>query len=237
MNVTRRLIVNADDFGLTDGINRGILESHVSGIVTSTSLMVRHGAATNAAALARSYPELSVGLHIDLGEWIFRDQEWTQIYRVVDDKDSDEVEREILNQLAQFRKLMGRNPSHLDSHQHVHRNEPIRSIALKIAQSLHVPLRGVVGDVEYIGGFYGQEEFGAPIPENLSPEYLIGIILSIPPGVSELGCHPGFADELESAYAMEREREIAALCDSSVRESIVSSGIELCSYDSLTFSG
>ncbi len=55
----RRLIVNADDFGLSAGVNEGIVEAHVSGIVTSTSLMVDRPAAAGAAGLAREHPALS----------------------------------------------------------------------------------------------------------------------------------------------------------------------------------
>jgi hypothetical protein len=62
--MNRRLTVNADDFGLSEGVNRGI----VRGIVTSTSLMVRGTAGPQASALARELPELSVGLHLDLAE-------------------------------------------------------------------------------------------------------------------------------------------------------------------------
>src|SRR5436190_3388019 len=71
--VTMILIVNADDFGMTPGVNRGIISAHESGIVTSTSLMVRGAAAAEAVELAREHPQLSVGLHVDLCEWVYRD--------------------------------------------------------------------------------------------------------------------------------------------------------------------
>ena len=62
----RKLIVNADDFGASAGVNRGVVEAHVRGVVTSTSLMVKGAGATGAAALARLHPRLGVGLHWDL---------------------------------------------------------------------------------------------------------------------------------------------------------------------------
>ena len=68
---TRYLIVNADDFGQSHGVNRGIMQAHRRGIVTSASLMVRWLAASEAAAYAREHPSLSLGLHVDLGEKIF----------------------------------------------------------------------------------------------------------------------------------------------------------------------
>ena len=66
--MTRQLIVNADDFGQSHSVNRGILAAHERGIVTSTSLMVRWPAAAKAAALGRTHPRLSLGLHVDLGD-------------------------------------------------------------------------------------------------------------------------------------------------------------------------
>jgi chitin disaccharide deacetylase len=68
----RYLIVNADDFGLSEGVNRGIIEAAEKGIVTSASLMVRQPAAAAAAAYARKLDRISVGLHLDLGEWVYR---------------------------------------------------------------------------------------------------------------------------------------------------------------------
>jgi predicted glycoside hydrolase/deacetylase ChbG (UPF0249 family) len=66
----RYLIVNADDFGQSDGINQGVVKAYERGIVTSASLMVRWPTASAAAVYARAHPDLSLGLHIDLGEQI-----------------------------------------------------------------------------------------------------------------------------------------------------------------------
>ena len=68
--MSRILIVNADDLGLSGGVNRGIARAHDEGIVTSASAMVRRDAIEEAAELARSRPALSVGLHVDLSEWV-----------------------------------------------------------------------------------------------------------------------------------------------------------------------
>ncbi len=65
--IRRYLIVNADDFGLSFGVNRGIIEAFEHGVVTSASLMVNWIGAAEAAAYARQHPTLSLGLHIDLG--------------------------------------------------------------------------------------------------------------------------------------------------------------------------
>ena len=133
---TKRLIVNADDFGLSAGINEGIAAAHEKGILTSASLMVRWPEATAAARYAQDHPELSIGLHLDLGEWTFDQEEWRLAYEVVPLTEEAAVSEEIERQLRQFCLLTGKEPSHLDSHQHVHQNEPIRSLCLRWANQL-----------------------------------------------------------------------------------------------------
>jgi len=94
-NGERCLIVNADDFGRSPGINDGVLRAHREGIVTSASLMVRWPAAVEAARYAREHPHLSVGLHLDFGEWSFRDGEWVPEYEVVADHDAEALRADL----------------------------------------------------------------------------------------------------------------------------------------------
>src|SRR5882724_2130520 len=96
----RYLIVNADDFGLSAGVNRGIIESAERGILTSASLMVRSPAAVEAAEYAKQNSKISVGLHVDLGEWVLRNGEWELLYKVIDAEDPKSVETEITRQIA-----------------------------------------------------------------------------------------------------------------------------------------
>jgi chitin disaccharide deacetylase len=232
----RELIVNADDFGRSPGINRGVAAAHERGIVTSASLMVRWPAARAAAAYAREHPELGVGLHVDLGEWVIRDGAWTSSYVVVALCESSRVETEVERQLGLFRKLVGHDPTHLDSHQHVHDEEPVRSVLERISLRLGVPLRSVSEGVRYCGGLYGQTAHGEPLPDRITPDALVRILRSVRPGVTELGCHPGFGDDAASPYARERELEVATLCDPRVREAVASCGIVLRSFDGIAAS-
>jgi chitin disaccharide deacetylase len=224
----RRLIVNADDFGRSAGINRGVAKAHEHGVVTSASLMVRWPDAAQAAEYARGRP-LSVGLHLDLGEWSQHGDGWRPLYTV----EADDLEAEVRGQLARFRELVGWEPTHLDSHQHVHRDEPLASIVHAVGAELGVPVRTDSADVRYCGDFYGQTRLGEPLPEALGVEALLGIIASLPEGTTELGCHPGEPIDLDSSYREERLLEIDALCDPRVRAAIADEGIELCSFSGL----
>jgi hopanoid biosynthesis associated protein HpnK len=132
----RRLIVNADDFGFTAGVNRAIVEAHTRGIVTSSTLMANGRAFEDALRLAKSVPSLSVGCHVVLIDGTpvldakqlpsitsahsngdrFRDGLQAFAARRLD---PEEIEAEAS---AQIRKLQsaGISVSHLDTHKHTH---------------------------------------------------------------------------------------------------------------------
>jgi predicted glycoside hydrolase/deacetylase ChbG (UPF0249 family) len=230
MSGRRLLIVNADDFGQSAGVNEGVRQAQERGIVTSASLMVRWPAAAAAAAYAHAHPALSVGLHLDLGEWTCRDGEWVCAYEVIATEDGAAVQAEVERQLTTFRKLMGRDPSHLDSHQHVHRQQPVRSVLVALARRLRVPLRDCTPGVRYCGGFYGQAAAGEPFPEGIEVGPLIEILGALPAGVTELGCHPGLSGDVDSMYRHERTIEVQTLCDGRVRQAIADLGIALGSF-------
>ena len=225
----RRLVVNADDFGRSESINSGVLQGHLDGIVTSASLMVRHPAAPEAAAAAREHPGLGLGLHLDLSEWERADGEWRPTYSVVDTDDAGAVREEVERQLESFRLLVGSDPTHLDSHQHVHRDEPVRSAAVEAAAALGIPLREH-GAIRYCGAFYGQDRHGRSFPEGITADALIALVRGLSPGVTEIGCHPATAVEAFTSYSAERPLELAALCDPAVKRAIRDSEIQLCSF-------
>lgn len=236
MAAKRLLIVNADDLGLSAGVNAGILEAHRRGIVTSASLMVRQPAAGDAAALARRHPSLAVGLHIDIGQWNYESGEWVVAYQHCSPEDAAAVEAECRGQLEAFRELLGHDPTHLDSHQHTHMSEPVASVAGELAAELGVPLRGRT--IRYEGGFYGQAGRGEPWPEGITVEHLLELIRALPEGGTELGCHPGIGVcQSESSYAPERERELHALCDRRVRVAIEEQDVDLRSFAEVESSG
>jgi chitin disaccharide deacetylase len=233
MATKKHLIVNADDFGHSTGVNRGIIQAHEYGIVTSASVLVLRSAAVKAAEYGRRRPSLSLGLHIDLGEWVYRNESWIPLYRLVDLDGIAEVKKEISRQLDIFRNLIGKDPTHIDSHQHVHLREPARSIVLEIAEDLKVPVRDCNSAIRYCGGFYGQTREGLPYPEGISADRLIELLAQLQPGVTELGCHPGAGGDLDTTYDRERPQEVKALCEARVRTALIEMGIELGSFSTI----
>jgi predicted glycoside hydrolase/deacetylase ChbG (UPF0249 family) len=151
------LIVNADDFGLTSGVNRAVLACHLAGAVTSATLMVNMEGAEEAAAIARAHPSLGIGLHFNLtagrplapahsvptltdhsGRLLTRAQLLRRVF--LGTMPSEEIEIELLAQLARL-KALGIQPTHIDSHQHVHALPPIFKIVSRLSASAGLPLR------------------------------------------------------------------------------------------------
>ena len=225
----RVLIVNADDFGRSPGVNSGIIRAHEEGIVTSATLMVRWPDAEEAAVYARR-TSLAVGLHLDLGEWEYAQGEWRARYEVVDTETAGAVADELGRQLGRFERLMGRPPTHLDSHQHVHRDEPVRTELLRAGELLGVPVRHFAPGIAYCGAFFGHDGKDTSLPEAITVEALMGVIEKLPPGVTELSCHPAAEVDHESSYRHERLQEMETLCDPRVRAAIRRRDIALRSF-------
>jgi len=159
----KQLIVNADDLGLTPGVNRGILRAFQGGIVTSASLLVTGSAFEEAVALARQNPGLDVGLHLTLVEEravLGREvlptlvdeggrfpRTSSEFFRraVLGRINWDEVEREIAAQIARFQKT-GLRLSHLNSHQHLHMFPPVFKIVRRLTCGMNnVWIRNAAG--------------------------------------------------------------------------------------------
>ena len=230
---TKRLIVNADDFGQSHGTNIGIIKSHREGIVTSASLMVRYPGAAEAAEYANVNRNLGVGLHVDLGEWIFQDGEWRALYEVVKLDDIDSVREEIGRQLELFFRIMKRGPTHIDSHQHVHTRPLIVPIVKDLGKLLKINVRAIESEIKYCGDFYGQSPDGAPNHLAINSKSLQKVLETIPQGITELACHPGLENDIQTMYGIEREIEVSTLCNADIRNTITKQQIKLCSFKNL----
>jgi len=217
------LIVNGDDLGASRGVNRGIIEAHQRGILTSTSLMVNAARSEEAAEFGRTAVELSVGLHVDVRHALSESAAAS----------SRRLREELHKQFGRFEELMGRPPTHLDSHHNLHRDPRALPHFLEVAREHDLPLREH-SRVRYFAKFYGQWG-GETHLEHISAENLARMLATdIEDGITELSCHPGYVDQdLATGYAAEREAELRALCDAAVRHALAALSIQLVSYHDL----
>jgi predicted glycoside hydrolase/deacetylase ChbG (UPF0249 family) len=91
-------------------------------------------------------------------------------------------------------------------------------------------LRSCSAEVAYVGGFYGQTAEGEPLSDVISIAGLKRILAELGKGVSELGCHPGFVDDLDTMYKHERAEEVAVLCAARIKRALHDLRIELISF-------
>jgi chitin disaccharide deacetylase len=166
----RRLIVNADDFGLTQGVNRAVVEANSSGIVTSSTLMANGQAFEDAIRCAASASRLSVGCHVVLVDGLpvlgerktptlsdkktqdgrfYESLSGMALRATLGRVDADEMEAEVT---AQIRKLQsaGIVVSHLDTHKHTHVFPAVLRPLLRAARTCGVPaIRNPFGPVRF----------------------------------------------------------------------------------------
>lgn len=215
------LIVNADDFGASPGINRGILDAHHRGILTSASLLVDTPWSKEAAVMSRTAPGLSVGLHVAFDPEFCRAADLRQMRRNLDE------------QLARFEELTGGPPTHLDAHHNVHRDSRLLPHFLNLARRHGVPLRDH-SPVRCFSQFYGQWA-GESHPEQISVPSLVRMLeTNIEDGITEMTCHPGYLDShLRSSYAAEREFELQTLCAPVLSQVLEKQSVQLTNYREL----
>jgi predicted glycoside hydrolase/deacetylase ChbG (UPF0249 family) len=152
----------------------------------------------------------------------------------------DEARIELGMQIDEFRKIMGRFPTHLDSHHHVGRQEPILELVLDFARAIKVPVRTQDAEVraaarklalktpDHFMGESGPDAYW-------SSERVLAHLRELPGGVTEFMTHPGyFDDELAySRYGRQRDVELAGLTDPAARALIEREGIRLMHFGDL----
>lgn len=157
--MTRQLIVNADDLGLSPGTNQGILEAHLRGILTSTTAMINMPAAEAGIRLMQQQaPGLGIGLHLNLttGKPVLPPDQIPSLVDAdgmfpynaqdplayLDNLNPDEVTAEIQAQFERFVQIAGRKPDHLDAHHHSLYHFPAGLTALfDLARAHGLPVR------------------------------------------------------------------------------------------------
>jgi predicted glycoside hydrolase/deacetylase ChbG (UPF0249 family) len=214
----RLLIVNADDLGYDPEIDRGILEAHARGIVTSTTAMVT--TAFSAAALRAAPATLGVGLHAVLARGLA----------------PGEIERALRDQLARFEDLRGAPPSHLDSHKHAHVEPAALAVFARVALERGLPVRAIDDASRATlraGGVVTPDRFlgDAALRPAWTEQRLAAAISALEEGTAELMSHPGYRpSHARTSFGVEREAELDALCAPGVRAAVQRAGVRLAGY-------
>jgi len=260
---TKKLIINADDFGLTYGVTAGIIAAFKRGIVSSTTALAVSDHFDDAMRIARQVaPDLPIGLHLAL---TLRDNHpvlspefvpslvddtgnfWSQ-QQVFEQADPEDVYREWDAQITRFMDS-GQRPDHLDSHHNVHgRDLRFLKVAVALAKKYQLPLRNASRSSEtaHFLDYYD----GVPTPDKIMPQFydeqatnetLQQIFKTITTSSSEMNlfeinCHPAFLDQdLKdcSGYYEPRRREEAILTTRKIAETMVAQGILLTNYEVL----
>lgn len=212
------LVVNADDLGYDPEIDRGILEAHARGIVTSATAMVETPYA--AVALARAPASLGIGLHAVLDPAAGRRTAGAVLRR----------------QLGRFAELRGRGPTHLDTHKHAHASPDVLEAVAEVALEVGLPVRAIDGPMREAlraRGVATPDHFlgDAAARPAWTREALVAALCGLPDGVTELMAHPGYApSHARTSFGAEREVELAALCSPEARALLAAEGVRLCDF-------
>jgi len=259
LTAPRRLVVNADDFGFTGDVNRGIIDAHRNGILAATTLMANGAAFNDAVRLARQTPSLDVGAHLTLVGGPEQPPTVTALIEALllgRVKPYDEF-------AAQLSRITGAGirPTHLDTHKHTHLWPSVLDAVLRVAREFGVAWVRAPFDhpsaetsmkaraiafaaprfrrkiaacglraTDHFAGFDMTGRFGAT--------ELAGLIERLPEGVTEFMCHPGYCtDELRGARTRlkeSRERELQALTSRMARDAVARANVELTGYRAFT---
>ena len=237
-----KLIVNSDDFGLTPGVNLGIIDALKRGILRSTTAMVNMPGIEMAAELAKANPELGVGIHLVLtaGRPILDthqtivDENGNFLKNAVlarkTDVSEDEVYTEYVAQMEKFIRLFGRKPTHIDGHHHTHKLPATTNATKRLAETYGISYIREVShpDVAFIHDFYG--------PRVAIKDLLASLDAVKDKAVIELMCHVAFIDvDLMqcSTYNVDRVRELEAMISPEAHQWVKDHEAELTHFGAL----
>ncbi|MFT0802727.1 chitin disaccharide deacetylase [Bacillus swezeyi] len=245
----KKLIINADDFGYSRGVNYGIIDAHQLGILTSATFMANMPGAGHAARLARESPELGVGVHLVLtcgrpllqghrtivdARGNFRD---LAFYKGAFTIDADEVYNEWRAQIEKF-LAFGLEPDHLDSHHHINAYPEISDVFLTLANEYRLPVRHNIETKMMTEKNVKTTDFFSPVLEGaLKDEEAISSLFEEHDTV-EVMTHPAYLDKellAHSSYTYPRVDELEFLTDPDVVIRVNTlKDIELVSFRNLT---
>lgn len=240
-----RVIVNADDFGYSHGINYGIIDAHRYGVLSSTTLMVNMPGTEHAVELMRKFPELGVGLHLNFAlgrpmtegkSLIGTDGKMIKPRSLSKDHSyiEEDIFKELIAQYERFLDLTGKEPSHLDSH--LFTTDKICAIATVVkdfARSKNLPVRNMrINNYERVK-FICHHNFGLKADLRYLHELESEIFKY---DIIEIMVHPGYVDQFlldNSSYALERAQETKILCGPEIRSLFTKHKVELITYNDI----
>ncbi|PYE44561.1 carbohydrate deacetylase [Paenibacillus barcinonensis] len=245
----KHLIINADDFGLSPGVNQGIVEAYQAGGISSTTLMVNMPGFSDAIRLARLHSELGVGLHFNLtyGRPVSDVRHVPSLvqkdgcFHPISETGSRELREIEIELLAQWERFIasGLYPTHLDAHHHLHQVFPdVYKAMAQLAIKENIPMRRLQqphhwsGDPALLPTTVDQVLLDTYEAEN-GLQKLLGYLHNLPQGSTEIMCHPGYVDEplqAMSKLTSQRESELAVFGNLAVSRTIQALGIRLIHY-------
>lgn len=255
-----KLIVNADDFGYSKGVNYGIAEAHLNGVVTSATMMANMPGLSHALKLMRELPALGVGIHLSLTlgkpvsphvdlltgeEGLFKTQAHYQTHTA----DLNQLYEEWKAQITKLLHL-GVPLTHIDSHHHMHTLGGHVEVAERLSEEFQLPLRTYFGadrrsrHEEYFPAEVFWNLFHDPLMKDMSrpyPEIKDEVLAVLEKGAGkhasyalvEAGCHPGYVDTIlyyQSSFHLPRMREVEVLTSPEFMSTLSVYGYELCHY-------
>ncbi|MFE6073776.1 carbohydrate deacetylase [Paenibacillus sp. NPDC057886] len=248
--MSKQVIINADDFGLSPGVNLGIIQAYQAGGITSTSMMVNMPGFDHALSLAQSLPDLGIGLHFNLTYGRPVTDPAIVPSLVKPDGSFHQGQIGLMRDIADIAKELDAqwnvlvqaslSPTHLDSHQLLHQNDPIIfQIMAEKAVRENTPLRK--SQVQH-------SSLDIPVPwmtdmilldtygDHKGLQRLLQHLTKLPDGITEIVCHPGYVDEPLreiSNWLDIREHELAVFVDQEVPRTIQVLGIVPINYKAL----
>lgn len=233
----RHLIVNADDFNLTEGISRAVFLTHDKGIVNSTSVMINLPISKSQFEGLRRRPNLATGLHLNVTSGLARFKK-ADVY-LSGQFDPRNLKTEYNAQIQYFYSIFKRLPDHLNTHHHIHASKKVFSVLAELAAKYQIPIRRVgaihesplqkIVTTDYFFGNLSPQKFW-------TEESLLNFLENLPEGTSEIMCHPGFVDrELrsKSSFLTGRDCERRLFSKNSIRQFLRNQGIQQIKFSSL----
>ncbi|NHC41444.1 chitin disaccharide deacetylase [Bacillus sp. MM2020_1] len=230
-----KLIVNADDFGFSQGVNHGIIDSFLYGIVNSTTMMMTMAGTNHAIQLAKRYPKLRVGIHlvltcgkplVDNVPSLVDDNGYFKSLSTFNPKglSLEELEREWTAQIERFIHA-GLTPTHMDSHHHVHTLNELNPVIKNLSAKFRLPIRkNGFNSIDGVDSFSDVSLFDF-YGEGVNPDYFTKLKERIQDGMTvEVMCHPAYIDNNllhGSTYTFQRLTELEILTSVNLPENII----------------